>query len=62
EQERWLRFRTVDEWITLIERDGGVVQSVRRWGRFHKQALFVIDSEGSGPRREFAVVSVGKGF
>ncbi|HEX9660004.1 MAG TPA: methyltransferase domain-containing protein [Rhodothermales bacterium] len=61
EQERWLRFRTVDEWITLIERDGGVVQSVRRWGRFHKQALFVIDSEVSGPSREFAVVSVGKG-
>ncbi|HLE57979.1 MAG TPA: methyltransferase domain-containing protein [Rhodothermia bacterium] len=62
EQERWLRFRTLDEWITLIERDGGVVQSVRRWGRFHKQALFVIDSEVSGPKREFAVVSVGKGL
>lgn len=60
-QEKWLRFRTVDEWITMIERDGGVIQSVRRWGRFHKQALFVIDSEVSGPRREFMVQSVGRG-
>lgn len=61
-QEKWLHFRTVDEWITLIERDGGVIQSIRRWGKYHKQALFVIDSQASGPRREFMVQSVGKGF
>lgn len=60
EQEKFLRFRTVDEWITMIERDGGVIQSVRRWGRFHKQVLIVVDSEVSGPRREFMVQSVGR--
>ncbi|MFV1980697.1 MAG: class I SAM-dependent methyltransferase [Rhodothermia bacterium] len=42
--DEYLHFRKLDDWVSLFEREGFEVQSARRWGRVHKQALIVLEA------------------
>jgi len=51
QMNEYLHFRKLDDWVSLFEREGFDVQSVRRWGWLHKQALIVLETADRAPSR-----------
>ena len=39
--DTYQHFRKTEDWIELLESTGFQIESVRRWGRIHRQALIV---------------------